>query len=754
MTNMVNLREALPNESFAKEQLCSTCCTISFEGALHNYCEAHAPQNLQTQGMIKLGTVQSILENKSCPACRLVSSSISSYGEIIPPTSNAYIISRYYAFQSREMIADLDDDSKTHTTLKPHPKWLSIEICGHEIAPTGGKRLNIGRQCEYVSIGGLITAAPSYHSQEGEAFSTRESNGDIYARHVSPAVNIGLVRRWMDYCTIHHTEVCEIRFINPQARKDIRLIDVQQRQLVIGDLGFNYMALSYVWGPNTEPVLTKSTFRQYFRPGGLAKEVIPLTIWDAMDLVADLGERYLWVDSVCIIQDDQIDKQKELPIMGEIYNHAMLVIIAAVDNAHSGLPGRGEHKRQWTRPTENIQGLHFTTCQPDVHCKLDTTVWNTRGWTFQEAQLARRALIFTEHQVYWNCRHETWVEDQSTEFLDLRHSPFFHNSLFSLSRAVTDSRTSPSTIICPLWEYCQKVQAFSMRSLSNRDDTFWSFFGILKCLRPKFPKGYIWGVPKDYLDASLLWETDCSCKYNEPLVIPTENGEWQELKIPSWSWLSKGSKVWYDSCGSSIKSMVEWHEPVKYEKYTPEIDCQACQEKRDKYLASRIFPADQDLKRTITSEFARLHFSAQTAILRIYNPLNVGDRRPSNCFITPWARVSLLSGKDIGSIRVPESEFNGKPEIQGEFILLSSKAEDCVSEPGEPGEPSEPSEPVEPVEPLDGVEHFIECKEPEYNIMLIRWSANHQVAYRVAWTKIARSAWEECETQKRIIILG
>jgi hypothetical protein len=735
----VRPKEAVPNEPLAKDQLCSTCSTISFEGALFNYCDEHAPQNLQSQGVINLGTVQRVLDNTSCPACRLVSSCISSYGETILPAANLRILSRSYPFELREKAADPDSDSGPPTGVNDL-KWLDIETCGHEIGPVNGKRLSLALQCEFVSIGVLIPAGPPYYCKEGETFSGRKDSRYIYARQVSPAVDIGLVRKWMAYCATHHTEICETRFVNLQARKDIRLIDVQQRQLVMGDLGFNYMALSYVWGPNTKPILTKSTLGQLLCPGGLAKEDIPLTIWDVMELVADLGERYLWVDSVCIIQDDLVDKQRELPMMGEIYNHAMLVIVAAVDNAHSGLPGRGEHKRQWSRPTENIQGLHFTTGQPELHYKLDTAIWNTRGWTFQEAQLARRALVFTEYQVYWNCRQEAWCEDRFTEFLDVRHIPFSHNSLFSLSKAAIGNEIfeGPHSIICPLWEYCQKVQAFSMRSLSNRDDTLWSFFGILKSLIPKFPKGYIWGMPKDYLDAALLWETDCSCEHRKPLVIPTEKGEWQELETPSWCWLSKGSKVWYNSCGDSVKSMVEWHEPLQYEEYIPMTDCRACQEVRERYLASLIFPADQDLTGTTTSHFARLHFSAQTAILRIHIPVKIGDIMSSGCFIA-LATVSLLSGKDIGSIRVPIRAFNSKLEMQGEFILLSSKAVDCESELDELP---------------DEMEHFTGCKEPKYNIMLIRWSDKDKVAYRVAWTKIARSAWEECETQKKRIILG
>jgi hypothetical protein len=82
--------------------------------------------------------------------------------------------------------------------------------------------------------------------------------------------------------------------------------------------------------------------------------------------------------------------------------------------------------------------------------------------------------------------------------------------------------------------------------------------------------------------------------------------------------------------------------------------------------------------------------------------------------------------------------------IEGQFILLSSTAEDCKSEVLTPPDDELPDE----------IQHLTARREPEYNIMLIRWSDDNTVAYRVAWTKVARSAWEECETQTKRIVLG
>ncbi|KAF2969882.1 hypothetical protein GQX73_g3683 [Xylaria multiplex] len=152
----------------------------------------------------------------------------------------------------------------------------------------------------------------------------------IYARAVAPQIDTKLVREWLSRCRAEHCKCYETGFIAPTALENIRLIDVHKRQVVERDIGTKYIALSYVWGFHTKGLLTLSTVKKYAREGSLTQEDVPRTIRDAMLLVADLGERYLWVDSLCIIQDDLLDKRRYLPMMGEIYDAAVVVIVAAV----------------------------------------------------------------------------------------------------------------------------------------------------------------------------------------------------------------------------------------------------------------------------------------------------------------------------------------------------------------------------------------------------------------------------------------
>lgn len=117
------------------------------------------------------------------------------------------------------------------------------------------------------------------------------------------------------------------------------LIDVIQCCLVQAEPGHEYMALSYVWGKVSGLKLTHDNLRKlqtwHALDYGKMADMIPNTVRHAIDLVRSLGGRYLWIDMLCIVQDDTDDhKLEELNKMGDIYRNACLTIIAA-DGAHA-----------------------------------------------------------------------------------------------------------------------------------------------------------------------------------------------------------------------------------------------------------------------------------------------------------------------------------------------------------------------------------------------------------------------------------
>jgi hypothetical protein len=99
--------------------------------------------------------------------------------------------------------------------------------------------------------------------------------------------------------------------------------------------------MSYVWGNAKHLTLRTDTFRRLTSPNGLSDELedIPRSFQDAMRLVGCLGLEYLWIDALCIKQDDADDVDSHLRAMDSIYSCAALTIVAATDSVDTGLPG-------------------------------------------------------------------------------------------------------------------------------------------------------------------------------------------------------------------------------------------------------------------------------------------------------------------------------------------------------------------------------------------------------------------------------
>lgn len=113
-----------------------------------------------------------------------------------------------------------------------------------------------------------------------------------------------------------------------------------------------------------------------------------------------LRQNYLWVDSVCIKQDDASIRQAEIENMDGIYAGAVLTIIAASgSHADAGLLGARKGSRKATQHMEVIRGRRLMATMPSPGYDTQFWTWERRAWTLQERALSRRCLIFTESQV-------------------------------------------------------------------------------------------------------------------------------------------------------------------------------------------------------------------------------------------------------------------------------------------------------------------------------------------------------------------
>jgi hypothetical protein len=164
---------------------------------------------------------------------------------------------------------------------------------------------------------------------------------------------------------------------------DFRVIDTFQECLTSLPPGATYLALSYVWGKSEAPQVQLCQSNLDLLKQSITDTVIPLprTITDAIEVCRKLDQRYLWIDRLCIIQDDAIEiKTAQLNEMGKIYQLAKYVIVAlAGDGATYGLPGVTIPRRcgQKALPFET-----FSICEEVPHLRdiIKSSNWATRGW--------------------------------------------------------------------------------------------------------------------------------------------------------------------------------------------------------------------------------------------------------------------------------------------------------------------------------------------------------------------------------------
>ena len=186
-----------------------------------------------------------------------------------------------------------------------------------------------------------------------ELFSRKDDPQLLQGRQYdNTRIELRLIRTWMKCCEDWHQGECKEssrrNFSHPSTEIQFYTIDVNGLNLAILNPQDNYCALSYVWEPTAHFQLRIADLERLTKPAGLEQvlDQIPTTISDAISLTRDLGFRFLWVDCICIVQDDEDNKLEVIKRMHLVYGKASLTIVAA-SGAHvkCGLPGYGPRGR-------------------------------------------------------------------------------------------------------------------------------------------------------------------------------------------------------------------------------------------------------------------------------------------------------------------------------------------------------------------------------------------------------------------------
>jgi len=248
---------------------------------------------------------------------------------------------------------------------------------------------------------------------------------------------------------------------------------------------------------------------------------LPATIEDAIAVTREIGESYLWVDQLCILQDDASDKHNLITQMDRIYAHSVLTIVAADgDNADAGLAGLGTQRRIERQNFAVSQGFVLGQRLARYSLVLQRSRWYSRAWTFQEYRLSRRSLVFSASQMFFQCRQTVCFEDTWTG----PHAIVDWDRIDERINAPARGRLYPHS---GAWEAYRKIiEEYTKRSLSYVSDTVNALSGLLNTLSFEL-QGFHRGLPHSEFHRALLWQFPQGSFARHPA---------SESREPSWTW--------------------------------------------------------------------------------------------------------------------------------------------------------------------------------------------------------------------------
>jgi hypothetical protein len=296
----------------------------------------------------------------------------------------------------------------------------------------------------------------------------------------------------------------------------------------------SYFCLSYCWGGSQPLCTTRSTLREHQR--GILWHSLPKTYQDAITFTRRMGVRFLWIDSLCIIQDDDEDWQKEAASMCTIYQNSTLVLAAAISrNPYGGclstipsyawrsqLPLKvGHHSlqvylRKRIRHPEEYTHIFEPLQLPVALLK--------RGWVFQERILAPRTLHFLYDELVWECAENVTCECSNSAVALKISKKYIHNKI-----------PEGSAII--LWR--EWISEYSALDLTFPSDRLPAISGLAHRLNLALRGAlgdYLAGIWRNTLLSDLLWQLNDS-------RFDRRRRRLYKKRSPTWSWVSVGRKV-------------------------------------------------------------------------------------------------------------------------------------------------------------------------------------------------------------------
>ncbi|KAE9365807.1 HET-domain-containing protein, partial [Stipitochalara longipes BDJ] len=309
-----------------------------------------------------------------------------------------------------------------------------------------------------------------------------------------------IVQNWIATCAEHHSHC------SPPNSNSLptRIIDVSESRprLVDGTTkGGRYTALSHCWGQGHHPLshTTSLTMRDFCN--GIDLTDLPATYRDAIEVTRRLKIQYIWIDSLCIIQDSIEDWQKEAKKMGSYYENCFLNI-SALDSPESdtGFLMQRQTRRTWRRVFQE-------------------SPLSRRAWVLQERLVSTRVLHYGRDDMFWECLTCSTRESDPTVYRLTNQDTEWLDENFK--RSLQFSQTEVSVV---LHKWYKVVAQYTRLSMSHESDMLPAISAIAERIRQVTDFSYCAGIWQEDLLQGLLWYAD------GPRSAP------KIWRAPSWSW--------------------------------------------------------------------------------------------------------------------------------------------------------------------------------------------------------------------------
>jgi Heterokaryon incompatibility protein (HET) len=388
-----------------------------------------------------------------------------------------------------------------------------------------------------------------------------------------------LARNWVNQCTSSHSDchrnrcqlscpggLCPIRAdVAHQLPPYLptRVVDVGYHgssdppRLFVPEKGHraDYLTLSYCWGKNGHNARTTRSLVQDMLLC-IPWQTLPRSIRDAIIFTRTLGVRYLWVDSLCIIQADDPgatcpDWDLEVSRLGDYYRHSMCTLAVAGSRCSSegffyDRPAESYPIREFAISYPNMEQAMISLPEPRWDVSVDECPLIRRGWVTQEIALSTRILYFTRDSVFWECR-----QHRAAEFQPLPRNDKVRDETEAVLDALLIPKKSSLNWLC-------QVQAFSGTEFTYPSDKLAAISAMAKEFQRTnaavFPVGlsYVAGLWLEQLPCGMDWVATGSSSRRPSC----------RSAAPSWSWASVDSSVIFLAFHGSGKYAIQ--RPVTY----------------------------------------------------------------------------------------------------------------------------------------------------------------------------------------------